>query len=76
MTGRELILYILQNHLEDEVVIANDMFIGYMTIEEAAVKFKVGTATVRAWMNEGMIPGIRISENVLIPVTAERPSVR
>ena len=76
MTGRELILYILQNNLEDEVVIANDMFIGYMTIEEAAVKFKVGTATVRAWMNAGMLPGIRISENVLIPATAERPSVR
>ena len=49
MTGKELILYILQNNLENTVVMQDGMFIGFMTEEEAAVKFNVGVATIRGW---------------------------
>ena len=39
MTGKELILYILQNNLENEVVIKDGIFIWLMNEEEAAAKF-------------------------------------
>ena len=42
MTGKELILYILQNNLENTIVLEDCFFIGFMTEKEAAVKFEVG----------------------------------
>lgn len=62
MTGKELILYILQNNLENTVVLEDGFFIGFMTEEEAAVKFGVGTATIRAWYNCKMLRGTKIGE--------------
>lgn len=53
MTGRELILHILQNNLENEVVVKNGLFIGLLNEKEAAVKFNVGIATIRVWRNHG-----------------------
>lgn len=75
LTGRDLILYILANGLEDEPVFENGRLLGFMTIEEAAVKFEVGVATVRVWVNEGMLYGIKIGENVFVPADSERPNV-
>ena len=49
MTGRELILYILQNKLENEVVVKNGFCIAILDEKEAAVKFNVGIATIKAW---------------------------
>lgn len=48
MTGKELILYILENDLENEDVIKDGVFIWLMDEKEAAVKFDVGVATIRA----------------------------
>lgn len=62
MTGKELILYILQNNLEDTVVLNGAIFVGFMTVEEAAVKFNVGTATVKAWYDCRMIEGTKIGD--------------
>lgn len=73
MNGRELILYILANGLENEPVYENGKLLGFMTIEEAAVKFEVGTATVKVWINEGMLYGIKIGEQIFIPADSERP---
>ena len=75
MKGKDLIVYILLNGLEDEdIVDENGVIIGFMTIEDAAVKYDVGVATVRVWLNQGLIKGIRIAENILIPVNEERPN--
>ena len=60
MTGKELILYILQNNLENTIVLEDGFFIGFMTEEEAAVKFGVGTATIRAWYHCKMLKGTMI----------------
>ena len=76
MTGRDLIIYILQNHLEDEPVFDDGIFLGFMTAMEAAVKFNVGVATVRVWVNDGSLPGIRIGETIYIPANAVRPNER
>lgn len=64
MTGRELMMYILENHLEDEVVIQDGVFVGFMTEEEAAVKFKVGVATIKAWYACGKVKGTKIGDRL------------
>lgn len=62
MTGKELILYILQNNLENTVVLEDCFFVGFMTEKEAAVKFGVGTATIRAWYSCRMLKGTKIGD--------------
>lgn len=64
MTGKELILYILQNNLEDVMVLDGCVFIGFMTEEEAAVKFNVGVETIRAWYLCRMIDGSKIGDSL------------
>ena len=64
MTGKELILYILQNNLEDAVVLQNGFFVGFMTEEEVAVKFEVGVAQVRAWYYCDMLKGTQIGDSL------------
>lgn len=58
MTGRELIIYILQNNLEDEVVIDTE------SIEEVALYYGVGISTVKAWYEMGRIDGIKINDTL------------
>ena len=48
MTGRDLIIYILQNNLEDEEIFKDGKFIGFVTLNEAAVRLNVGVETVKA----------------------------
>lgn len=64
MTGRELMLYILENHLEDEIVIKDGVFVWLMSEEETAVKFNVGVATIRAWYICGMLSGTKIGDHL------------
>ena len=73
MTGRDLILYILMNNLEDAPIFEDGKFIGFMTEGEAAVKFGVGVATIRAWINTDKMYGIKINSTVYIPMTAKDP---
>lgn len=60
MTGREIILFILENHLEDVKVE------GWLTPIEVAEKFGVGLATVKVWIKNDQIEHIRILEQVYI----------
>lgn len=64
MTGKELILYILQNNLEDTIVLKDGFFIGFMTEEEAAAKFNVGVATIKAWYYCEMLKGTQIGDSL------------
>lgn len=64
MTGKELILYILQNNLEDTVVLDGGVFIGFMTEGDAAVKFNVGVETIRAWYNCKCLNGTKIGDSL------------
>jgi hypothetical protein len=66
MTGRDLIIYILQNNLEDKPVFENGRLLDFMNIQEAALKFGVGTATVEFWYRANMIKGITVGENIYI----------
>lgn len=71
MTGKDLIIYILQNNLEDKPVFENGRLLGFMTVTEAAVKFEVGVGTVTAWVNLGWLPGININNTIYIPANAD-----
>ena len=73
MTGKELIIYILQNDLENEVVIKDGIFVWLMDEEEAAVKFGVGVATIRAWHDCGMLSGTKIGDRLYFLRNANDP---
>lgn len=64
MTGRDLIIYIMQNNLEDEVVLKEGFFVGFMDENEAAAKFSVGVETIRVWYSLRMLDGIRVGKKL------------
>ena len=65
MTGRDLIIYILENGLEDEEVFKDGKFIGFITASEAAVKLNVGIATILTLCEQGKLKGIRINGSAI-----------
>lgn len=67
MTGRDLIIYILQNNLEDAPVYEDGRLLGFMTINEAAVTFNVGPATIKAFTERGLLPSVKIGDIIYIP---------
>ena len=71
MTGRDLIVYILANGLENEPVVKNGRIIGFLTVGEIAEKMDVGLATVHAWINQNRIPSVTVSESIYIPANAK-----
>lgn len=66
MTGRDLILYILKNKLEDEPVFKHDKFIGFASELETAAEMNVGVETVRVLFESGSLEGIRIGNTIYI----------
>lgn len=71
MTGRDLIIYIMQNHLEDEPVFKDGKFIGFMTDAEAAEKLGVGKATIWTLISLGQLTGIMVGGKIYVPVDCE-----
>lgn len=67
MTGRDLIIYILQNNLEDKPVFEDGKFIGFLTTNEAALKMNVGPATIKALIMTGQLTGVEVKDGVYIP---------
>lgn len=65
MTGRDLIIYILQNHLEDTEILtdSNRMF---LTVEEAAVKYGTGVATIKALVDRNVLKGMKIGDAYIV----------
>lgn len=71
MTGRELILYILANDLENEPVFKDGKFLGFLSAAEYAVTKNVGEETVRLWVDLGYLDGLVIHDELYIPYYAE-----
>jgi hypothetical protein len=76
MTGKELILYILQNNLEDTIVLEDCFFVGFMTEEQAAVKFTVGIATIRAWYQCRMLEGTKYGDSLYFRKDVADPRIK
>ena len=72
MTGRELIIYILKNDLENEPVFKDGKFIGFITVVEAARNLNVGIATIYTWISQGLVDCLVIGGIVYIPADLEK----
>ena len=75
MTGKDLIIYILENDLENEPVFKDGKFIGFVTAGEVAIKMNVGVATVHAWIKQNRLDSITIGDTVYIPANFELKGV-
>lgn len=66
MTGRDLILYILENKLEDKPI--NDICClrNFITVKQAAARYNVGEETVKTWFAMGVIGGIQMGNAIYI----------
>lgn len=71
MTGRDLIIYILENNLENELVFKDGKFVGFLTVSEAAEKIEVGVATIYTMIHQGRINCIIIGGAIYIPADFE-----
>ena len=76
MTGRDLIVYILENGLENEPVFKSGQFIGFMSVEKAAEKFGVGTGTIHAWLYQGKLTGVLVGNQIYIPADSLSPIIK
>ena len=76
MTGKDLIIYILQNNLEDESIIKDGQFVWLMNEEQAAIKFDVGVATIKTWYYLGLIRGVKIGDSIFFLKTITNPKER
>lgn len=72
-TGRDLIIYILKNNLEDEPIYKDGRLLGFVTIHEAAAMMNVGVNTVFAWLQRGQIEGVVIGGEIFIPADIKSP---
>ena len=75
MTGRELIIYILENGLEDEPVIKDGIPIGYKSIDEVAVELNIGKSTVGTLAMLGKLDYIIFDGKIFIPGNYEAKGV-
>ena len=70
ITARDLIIYILQNALEDKEVLDDDKKIGFETLYELAEKKDTGVETIFALCKIHDVPTVLINNKVCIPVFA------
>lgn len=75
MTGRDLILYILKNNLENAPVVNNGRFLVFLTVDETAIRLGTGSATVKVWVERGYLPHVKIGNEIYIPHDA-KPNLR
>lgn len=73
MTGKDLMLYILNNNLEDKPVYEDGKLLGFMDVTEAAAKFNVGVNTIFTWIGFKCIEHIMIADMIYIPIDAIPP---
>lgn len=70
MTGRDLIIYILENGLEDKEVLDGGKILGFETLYGLAEKKDVGVETIFALCKLHDVPTVLINNRVCIPVFA------
>lgn len=75
MTGRELILYILSNNLEDEPVCKDGIFVGFTPVSEAAKRLNVDIPTIRALITLGQLDCIVVGGLIFVPADFKAPTI-
>ena len=66
MTGRDLIIYILQNGLEEEPIFKDGTIIGFVRVAKAAEKLNVGIETINVWCSADVLEHIKIGDQIYI----------
>ena len=67
MTGRDLIVLVMENNLENVDIFDKKFIESIMpTVEKVAVTFNVGVATVDAWLEGGCLDGVELDGQVYI----------
>lgn len=66
MTGRELIMYILANNLEDTRLTSDVFSKNLLSQEEAALHYNVGTAAVKTAYTAGLLKGFESNGKLYI----------
>lgn len=69
MTGRDLVLYILNNNLEDRPIFENGHLLGFLSLDETAVRLNVGIASVYVWIQQERLRYICVGDRVFVPIT-------
>lgn len=64
MTGKDLILYILQNNLENEEILNPGGSVAFVSEVDLAAYNGVGIATIHAWYERGDFTGFKIGDVV------------
>ena len=67
MTGRELIVYILSNNLEDKEVIEDGKLLGHIRDIDLAKEFNCGVATIHAHIQIGDVKAFKLGNTYYIP---------
>lgn len=68
MTCRDLIIYILQHNLEDTELVRDGKLTICMDEEQAAVRFNVGVASIRAMVETGVLKGFEMGGTTFLLV--------
>ena len=73
MTGRDLVIFILKNRLEDAIIFEDGDIPGYMTVGQASEKWNVGEATVSTWIEMSKIHTITVGNETYIREDTKSP---
>lgn len=76
ITGKDLLIYIIENDLLDEPICQHGRLLGFYTESDAAVAFGVGKATIRLWIERGDLNAIKVGDVLFIPKTEKNPIER
>lgn len=72
-TCKDWMIYILEHELMNETIGENGRLPGFLNVIEAAVKFDVGVATIKMWIELGFIESVKIGDVIYIPAWIEDP---
>ena len=76
MTGRELVIFIMENGLEDSKLFEDGTpGEGFHSLIDAAHKFDVGEATIKVWCERNLIQSVKIGDTYYVPKSAKRPNL-
>ena len=73
MTGKDLIIYILENNLENEPIVKDGVFVGMVPIDELAVRREVSVGTIKAWVELGLLEGVTIGDTFYLFAKQRHP---
>lgn len=73
VTCKDWMIYILENNLVNAPLYSDGKLLGFMSTLETAVKFEVGEATVRLWVQLGKLDSVKIGNVTYIPAWSKNP---